>query len=175
MPHRRILRHLTNLERIIWPLLGALTLLSGCHRARKPPVSTIGMADAEHADQLISGFYPVERDKWRWTAQKFTVGLGPPPGSAQRGAKLVLELYIPDNQIEKLGPMTLRAEAAGRVLDPETFTKPGSYMYSRDLPASLVDTNLVPVNFSLDKAALPSTTDGRELGAVVTGVSLQTK
>lgn len=133
------------------------------------------MADPAHSDQLISGFYSVEKDKWRWTAQKFTVGLGPPPGCAQRGAKLVLNLYIPDNQIEKLGPLTLRAEAAGRSLDSETFTKSGSYTYSRDLPASLVDTNLVPVNFSFDKASLPSDTDGRELGAVVTGVSLETK
>jgi hypothetical protein len=71
--------------------------------------------------------------------------------------------------------MTLKAKVSGKDLEPETFTKPGSYTYTRDLPPSVVDTNLVPVNFVLDKAALPSTTDGRELGAVVTGVGLETK
>lgn len=175
MPRGSILRHLTTVFKVVPPLLIAAALTAGCHRARKVPASTILMSDTVNADQLISGFYGVERDKWRWTARSFTVGLGPPPGSAQRGARLVLDLFIPDSQIEKLGPLTLQANAAGRELDAETYSKPGSYKYSRELSPALVDTNLVPVTFSFDKAALPSTTDGRELGAVVTEVSLQTK
>jgi hypothetical protein len=133
------------------------------------------MNDLRHADQLISGFYGVEENKWRWTAKQFTVGLGPPPGAGQRGAKLVVQLYIPDGHVEKLGPVKLRAEAGGKALAPETFDKGGSFTYARDVPAATLDTNLLPVTFTLDKAMPPSPGDGRELGAVVTAIGLEPK
>ncbi len=131
------------------------------------------MGDRKRENQLISGFYPPEGSGWRWTTRKFTLALGPPRNAAQHGAKLVLQLYIPAGQIEKLGPLTLSAEAAGHALEPETFSKPGSYTYARELPPSIVDTNLVPLNFTLDKFTPPSAADGRELGVVVNSAALQ--
>ena len=154
----------------------ALSALSpACHRTFKEPVSQIRMTDPATSSQLNNGFYPVESNAWRWTARKFSVTLKPPPGSEERGAKLRLQIFISASQLQKLGPMTLCTDAGGYPLDPQTFSVPGPYTYSRDVPASALDTNILPVKFSFDKATPPSDTDARELAAVVTSVELQPK
>ena len=44
-----------------------------------PPLSsTIATADPRAAAQLVSGFYGVEQNSWRWTAGQFSVLLRPP-------------------------------------------------------------------------------------------------
>ncbi|MCU1258008.1 MAG: hypothetical protein JWO80_893 [Bryobacterales bacterium] len=131
------------------------------------------MADPAAARQLIAGFYGLESNSWRWTAKTFVVTLQPPPGADKRGAVLRLRIFIPEGQFQKLGPMTLSADVDDDTLEPETFSAAGNYTYLRDVPPSVLLTNLVPVIFTLDKAAPPSIDDGRELGAVVTEIALQ--
>jgi hypothetical protein len=145
---------------------------ASCHKARIGPASVVTMADVGTAKQLISGFYQLEGNSWRWTARNFSVGLGPPPGSASKGAKLVVRLHIPSPQFEQLGPMTLRASIGRHAFDPEVFSKFGNYTYARDIPPELLDTNIVEVKFSLDKCAPPAGPGGRELGIVVGSVGL---
>ena len=130
------------------------------------------MSDPQTAYQLVSGFYGVEGHAWRWTARKFSVGLKPPPGAAGNGAKLRVDLYIPDVLIQQLGPMNLSASIDGRSLDAEKFTEPGLHQYRRDIPAAWLDSNIIPVNFSLDKSAPPVGVMGRELGIVVSAIGL---
>jgi hypothetical protein len=157
-------------------LLTVISVISpGCHRSFKDPVSQLNMADALIADQLDTGFYPAESNAWRWTMRKFSVLLKPPSGSERAGARLRLHLYISASQIQRLGPMTLSADAGGYSLAPETFSLAGPYIYTRDVPPAALDTNIVPVKFSFDKAAAPSETDARELAAVVSSVELQLK
>jgi len=86
-----------------------------------------------------------------------------------------MRIVIPDSQIKTLGPMTLSADVDDRTLDPQTFSKGGDYSYVRDVPADVLRTNLAPVIFSFDKAVAPSAADGRELAAIVTEISLQSK
>jgi len=114
------------------------------------------MNDASVASQLVAGFYETEANSWRWTAGKFAVVLQPPTGSDRTGATLKVQLFIPDVQIQKLGPMTLQANLNDRPLDPQTFDKPGTYEYSRDVSADNLRSNLVPVVFRLDKFTSPS-------------------
>src|SRR5438105_189836 len=52
-------------------------------------VSTVRMNDSKAGAQLLSGFYPVENDGWRWTAGRFSVLLRTPLAAAQRGATLM--------------------------------------------------------------------------------------
>lgn len=125
--------------------------------------------------QLISGFYGLENKKWRWVARRFAVVLRPPPGSERDGAILRVQLFLPEPQIQKLGPMTLSADVGDAELQSETFAKGGIYWYTQDVPAALLRAELIPVVFSFDKAMPPSLTDGRELAAVVTQVSLDRK
>lgn len=132
------------------------------------------MADLTTANQLLFGFYPLESGKWRWTTRQFAAVLKPPDGSEQRGATLDLHLYFSDAQIETLGPMTLSVTTDGYALDPQTFSKAGAYIYSREIPKDALVTSLLPLYFLFDKATPPLPGDGRELAAIVTKIELQT-
>ena len=157
-----------------WLILsGFVCLVSfGCHNV-KEPVSRLSLADPATSNQLLSGFSWLESNSWRWTARKFSAALQPPENAEQRGATLYLHLYIPDSQIESLGPMTLTATAEGRSLLPETFLKGGTYIYTREIPRDLMVTSILPVKFSFDKAVSAEDADGRELAAIVTSIDLE--
>src|ERR1700681_3194147 len=71
-------------------------VLCGGHQSESR-FSTLGMADPAIAGQLLSGFYPVEENSWRWVARKFSVALKPPQNSGRNGARLTVHLYLPDN------------------------------------------------------------------------------
>jgi hypothetical protein len=160
----------------VWPA-ALLLLLAGCHRVNAP-ASVIRMADPAVSNQLISGFYGVEGsgadNAWRWTGADFSLALAPPP-QAQNGAHLLLRLYFPETQIQKLGPMTLTAFVDGKPLAPETYDKGGSYDFVREIPACLLDTNVLPIAFSFDPYSPKSDADGRDLGAVVLMAALEAK
>ena len=146
----------------------------GCHAVREP-VSKLNMSDATTANQLVSGFWWLEENSWRWTAREFVAALQPPAGAEYNGATVSLHLYIPDSQIESLGSMTLSATTEGRSLPPETFSKGGTYVYTRAIPKDVLATSILPVRFSFDKVLTPDKADGRELAAIVTSIELQTK
>jgi hypothetical protein len=153
-----------------------ISLMAGCHRV-KTPASLIRVGDPATATQLISGFYDVEGEgdnRWRWAGPDFSLALAPPP-TATRGARLRLRIYFPETQIQKLGPMTLTAFVDGDALAPETFGKAGSYDFVRDIPACLLDTNVLPLRFSLDRYSPSTQTEGRDLGAVVLTAALEPK
>lgn len=133
----------------------------------------ISMADPSTATQLVSGFHAVENGAWRWTMKKFSVILKPPAGSDQNGATLRFKLFISDDQINRLGPITLSAEINGTQLDPQTYDKPGDVVYSRPVAADALKGASVKVNFSLDKAREPDNVDGRQLGVVASVIGLQ--
>lgn len=133
------------------------------------------MADARAAVQLTRGFYDTEQGSWRWTAKQFSAVLRAPSTAKEKGALLVFKFAIPDASIRQLKSLTLSAKVAGMALDPETYTKPGDYTYQRDLPASLLTTDVVTVDFLLDKALPPTGTDLRELGVVAQAVGLEAK
>jgi hypothetical protein len=159
-------------KRLVIP--GFVLLLScGCHRV-KEPVSRLDITDVATSNQLLSGFWWIESDSWRWTAREFSAALQPPEGAEQRGATLNLRLYIPDDQVASLGPMTLAATIEGQDLQPETYSRGGTFVYSREIPKALMATSILPVRFSFDKALPAFKGDGRELGAIVTGIELQT-
>jgi hypothetical protein len=166
-----VLRSAANRGKLSVLILAAA--LGACHQARRhQPVSVVNVADPTTTKQLVGGFYKIEAKTWRWTAREFIVSLLPPPGAEQKGAKLSLHFFIPDGQIAKLGPMTLTAEIDSYSLPPETYSKGGDAYYVREIPAQLLRTNLLPVIFSFDKASPPSGSDNRELGAVVSMISL---
>jgi hypothetical protein len=161
-----------------WPVLRIQTIamiiaLAGCQSKRAVALSSdVKMSDSASAKQLIDGFHPLEEHKWRWTARRFAVVLQPPAGSERTGATLRLQLFIPDLEIATLGPITLTADVNDVSLASETFTKAGTFSYSRAVPPALLHNELLPVVFSFDKA-LSTPDDRRELAAVVTEVSLE--
>ena len=142
-----------------------------------PPglASTLHMGDPKAASQLIAGFYGIEEHAWRWTMRQFNVSLRPPPGSPQKGAVLFVNLTVPPPVLANQPAISLTAAINGIKLSPETWSKPGTYLYQRDLPADLMAGDSVRVDFELDKAMPPNDKDARELGVVVLRIGLESK
>lgn len=147
-------------------------LLTACHRKFPEPASFIAMGDKSVSNQLTSGFYNAEGSGWRWTAKRFSVLLRPPPEARSRVTKLSLNLFVPQMQIEKLGPLTLKAEVGNCALAAQTFAASGSYSYTREVPKSEAVTNVLPVRFSFDHANTHVPGDPRELAVIVKSVGV---
>ena len=137
--------------------------------------SLIHVGDPRNASQLVSGFYDIEEHSWRWSSGKFSVLLRPPRSAARKGAVLQLKFAIPDVILAKLKTVSLAASVNGTPLTPETYTQPGSFVYTRDVSPSLLSGESVKVDFSLDKTLPPTDTDQRELGVVVSTVGFTPK
>ncbi len=139
------------------------------------PATTVRVTDPETSFQLAGGFYPVEQNAWRWTAQRFSFLLRPPRDAARKGATLRLNLFVPDPVIAKLGSTSLEASIAGKRLGEETYGKVGNYIYSRDVSSNLLPGELVRVDFALRKAIIAEPPDRRELGVIVVSAGLEGK
>jgi hypothetical protein len=137
--------------------------------------STIHMGDPRTGTQLIAGFYGIEQNAWRWTWRSFSLVLAPPSGAAQKGATLQLRLTVPPVIVEKLKDISLSAAIGDTALAPETYTRPGTYTYTRDVAPALLAGQAVHVDFQLDKSMPPSGADRRELGVVVLSAGLESK
>jgi len=157
---------------------------AGCRRHRRTVQTTeespmlasvVATADPHVATQFLSGFYGVEQNAWRWTAGKFSVVLRPPRTAATNGAVLQLKFTIPEVAMSKLKAMSLSAYVNGTALAPESYTQAGDFVYSRDVPANLLEGDVARIDFSLDKTMPPTPADQRELGVVVSLVGFQPK
>jgi hypothetical protein len=161
-------------------LCGLALAPAACKRSAKHALlaatelrSVVPMDDPSVDGQLVTGFHSAEGNSWRWTQGRFSVILRPPPGAALEGAKLELNLNIPDVVIQQLGAVTLSATAAGIRLTPEKYAAAGNYVYSRDIPASGLAGDSVSVEFATDKAIPAGKIDQRELALIVTSVGLR--
>jgi hypothetical protein len=151
----------------------------GCRRRRKGAAaddgqiqSMLNVREPRAALQLIRGFHSVEADAWRWAEHQFSVVLKPPAGSAQKGAKLEVKISVPDVLLNKLGPLTLSAKVNGVPLDPQTFSQPGDFTYTRDVPPSALGGEAVTAEFTVDKFIPPTGEDQRELALIVFSIGL---
>jgi hypothetical protein len=137
--------------------------------------STVRMGDPRGVVQLARGFHDIEAHAWRWTMRQFSVYLRPPPGSAQKGAVLTVNLTVPPAVLETEKSISLSASIDGNKLGAETWSKPGNYIYRCEVPGALLTGDSVRVDFDLDKAMPPNEKDARELGLVVSKVGLELK
>jgi hypothetical protein len=120
----------------------------------------------------LEGFNQIEPGGWRWSTREFSVTLRAPDGSPQAGARLALQLFVPESTIRKLGPITLTARIGDAQLGSETYTHEGEYTFARNLEPGWLKAGANRVAFSLDKCVRPGPEDGRELGIVVSSASL---
>lgn len=139
------------------------------------PMTSVKMNDAAGAGQLLSGFYGIEGNAWRWTAGHFALLMKTPPAAAQKGAVLTFALAIPDVIAQKLGAVKLSAAAGGKELKSETYSKAGSYTFTADIPPDALAKETVTIEFAMNKSLAPSPQDGRELGLIASSASLDTK
>src|SRR5690349_887056 len=95
-----------------------LLTLCACHQAPPPadaPPRLAGAVDfSQPSSQIDSGLYDIENRSWRWTAKKFVVRLGAPPGA--RGGVLKLAGAVPDPVIAANKAITLSCGVNGNLL-----------------------------------------------------------
>ncbi len=162
-------------------LIPLLLVGAGCKRRHKSSgqtqllASSIYAGDPNVAAHFAKGFYDPEEGAWRWTGKEFAVDLSPPLHSDQKGAQLVMKLAVPDAVIQKLTSVQLSASIQGYKLEPQTYTKPGQYTFTRDVPADKLQSDAVRIDFALDRALPPTDTDQRQLGIIVSEVGLIAK
>jgi len=137
-----------------------------------PVLSAVKMSDPKAEPQLVRGFYTVESHAWRWTSSRFAVVLLPPEGAAQQGASLEFKFSLPDNIVNKVGPVTLSAKINGMALSSKTYSMGGEYTYGAVVAADALRSGHALVEFSTDKFMPPSNGDKRELALVAVSVSL---
>jgi hypothetical protein len=137
--------------------------------------SVVRMNDPSASAQLVSGFWGLENNAWRWTARKFSVQLPTPAEGATKGGTLTMSFTLPDSEIHELKDITLSAAIGGAELKSEKYTAGGSYTFTADVPAgSLLSAKTVQVDFSLDKSSRPPG-DKRDLGVIAGTVALAGK
>ena len=142
---------------------------------RSSAASTLDLGAASSQDQLLAGFYSVEQSAWRWTARRFSAVLRTPPFSGSNGGRLVFQFYLPDPQVERLGPITLTGDVDGYPLASCTYRQGGRYEYSVAVPPEALAYDLVAVNLRFDKSAIGIGTDHRNLGAVASSLALESR
>ncbi len=162
-----------------------LLSLCACNRQKRVRVQTeeepprlammLSMADPRTKTQLVNGFYSLENNAWRWTSGKFTVTLRPPRGADTKGAILKLKFNLPEVVINPLKTIAISAKVNGAALSPESYTQPGEYTYTREVPATAFTGDPAKVEFALDKVLPPSGNDKRELGVIATMVGFEGK
>jgi len=135
-------------------------------------VSSVRMGDPKAGSQLLSGFYAVENNSWRWTARKFSVLLRTPLTAAQSGAIVTLSFTVPDVVIQKLKNIMIAASINGMTLTSTEYNAAGSYTFNADVPASMLTAESVRVDFALDKSLPANDADKRELGIVANSVGI---
>jgi hypothetical protein len=143
--------------------------------ALSPAASSLDLGASSSQSQLLTGYYDVEENAWRWTAKHFSAVLRTPPFAARSGARLVFRFYLPGPQISKLGPITLSGDLDGYPLVSNTYRQGGRYEYSVAVPPEALAYDLVAVNLRFDKAAIGLYGDHRELGAVASSLALETQ
>jgi hypothetical protein len=158
----------------------AALLAVGCGQSPAQPepaslASTVHVRDPKDAGQLVSGFYSIEQDAWRWTGQNFSLLLHPPAGSAHKGAILVFSFIIGEGTIQQLKDITLSASIGGTMLGPQTYTQSGPSTYIRDVPSNVLGSSSVRVDFQLDKVLPPIGRDVRSLGVIAATIGLEPK
>ena len=174
------------MRRLIAALVCLLALQAGCKK--RDPIKTlptdesgvtlksaVKMNDPQSAIQLLKGFYEIEQGAWRWAASEFIVALKRPPGAAERGGVVVMSFAAPEPVVQKFGPITVAAKTAGTELARQTYDSAGQFVFKADVPATLLKTEVVTVEFHADKFIAPGGGDLRELALIVSSVGLEAK
>jgi len=145
-------------------------------RGSAPGSDTIGTSISvsdPRVESQLTGFHEAE-ENFRWTKPKFSVQMNVPDAGGGK-ISLSMQIFVPEISIHTLGSLTLSGSVAGHALAPMTYTSTGAYSYTRDIPADWIASGLNRLEFEVDKHLGPSPDDNRELGIVVSRISLEAK
>ena len=133
-------------------------------------LTRIDMSDAKAERQIRYGFYPVEQGAWRWTKRKFGVTLRPPRAASLEGAKLEMQVALPEASAALWKHLSITAKVQGRKLTPMILPGAGEHIFSARVPKAMLQGDAADVEFELSDVAPAGKIDGRELGVIVTAI-----
>ena len=134
----------------------------------------VRMNDPRASAQLLSGFYGLENNSWRWTSGKFSVLLRTPLGATAQGGVVTFAFSLPDIVIQRLKRVVITASVKGTKLKSAEFDKPGANVFTADVAPALLTGDSVTVDFALDKT-IPPDVDKRDLGVVATSIGISSR
>jgi len=163
-------------------LVVLLTGLSCKTRKPKPEVlvddtqaqlgSIVAANNPQTAAQLLRGFYDLENGAWRWTMPKFAISFRPPIGAKEKGAQLKADLVLPEVIFSKTGPIEITVSYNGKAIGKQKFSQAGDAKLALAVPAELLATEAVTLEFVLDKWLPPGPVDPRDLGMIFSSAGL---
>ncbi|MBI3667893.1 MAG: glycosyltransferase family 39 protein [Acidobacteria bacterium] len=122
----------------------------------EPGLSYLRMGDPEAASQLLSGFYQIENNAWRWMAEQAVVLLKAP----DHADRFEMTFFIPDQASARRVTLALD----GLLIAAQTYPAPGGYTLS--VPVRVTTGSTPQLTITVDKTFQPSN-DQRRLGMVV--------
>lgn len=133
------------------------------------------MNDPGAGIQLLKGFHETEHNAWRWTMGNFSVTLRTPEDALKKGARLTARFSLPDAAISRIHETTLTARLQETTVGSQTYAKGGDHVFTADIPPAVLHPEATTVDFSLSKFIAAGTLDNRELGVVISLISLESK
>lgn len=115
--------------------------------------------------ELLEGWHESEETGWRWTRREFAVRI------RGNGTALTMNLFVPEESLKRLGPLTLSTNARGRELEPAVYETPGLHTLVRHLDATPGAELLL--RFRLSGALPPDQDDDRERGIIVGSIAVE--
>jgi hypothetical protein len=137
-------------------------------RVRNPAPATPPADPPAPGPVYIRGCSSPGADGNRWSQREFEIEFPAPRGLY---AQLTLRFFLPRPHIDKLGPITLRADVRREGHNRQTFSTDGvhEFTFRYAIKQPLVST--VPVRFRVDKA-MPGNRPGDELGLLLFSAEL---
>jgi hypothetical protein len=119
---------------------------------------------------LLRGWHELEGGHWRWTERTFAVEL--PTSDLRTDAVLELDFVYPEIFQTRSEPLQLKATLGNTRLPNATYSTFDKHIYRASIPARLLQTPKVVIQFELSEALPPDATDQRERGIIVLSVGL---
>ena len=126
--------------------------------------SHFGLANVE----LLEGWHKPEDAGWRWTERRFSIRVS--ADAVARPERMIMRLFVPAELIDRHGPITLTATAAGEPVRPAVLSEPGDHVFTAHLTRG--DGSEV-IAFTLDKSLPPDDSDPRERGIIVASIDCE--
>jgi len=119
--------------------------------------------------ELLEGWHASEGTGWRWTQREFRARVK--LGRDRRARVLVMQLFLPDELLERFGVVTLEAAVNGRPLAPARFERAGPQTLVR--PLGSPSEPELELDFRTSGVLEPDARDGRERGIVVVSIMVE--
>jgi hypothetical protein len=150
-------------------LLLCLCLGAGCKRGLASTVTVT----SDKAGQLVSGFYEVEDNAWRWTHRRFEILFPAPMDAARAGGTADLDVALPATMFARFGAQTITCSLDGVAASPVTLSAAGRTHVRFAFPPFTQE--VARLACQVEKVIPPGGGDPRELGIIVHRASLQAR